>query len=263
MMRLEGVDFAYPGGSEGIFPATPAVREIHLEIAEREFAAVIGPNGAGKSTLLKLMDGLIFPTKGTITLQKRALSAYPRRELARLIGYVGQSFRTTFDFTAEEIVQMGRYPFLSPLEREKPEDRQRIRQAMEATEVWQFRYRRMSELSGGEQQRVVLASALAQEASLLLLDEPTAALDLKHQVQFYEILHQLRQERNLTILIATHDVNLAVRYCRRLVVLKGGQIVADGPPEAILRRPLMESVYEVPVEIIPHPRDGKPLILLA
>ena len=133
---------------------------------------------------------------------------------------------------------------------------------MQSTDVWQLRQRQFGELSGGEKQRVVLASALAQEPQILLLDEPTSSLDIKYQYQFYSILQQLQQSRGLTIVIVTHDINLAARYCRRLILLKNGKVVDDGAPEKVITKEIMESVYEVEVEILSHPQDGKPLLTL-
>ncbi len=244
------------------YPAQPLLRNIHLNIPVNGFVALIGPNGAGKSTLLKLAAGLLSPQTGKIHILKKPLAAYSRRELAKVIGYVAQNFESVYSFSAEEIVLMGRYPYLSPFERESKGDRAVIRSAMESTEVWHLRHRLIHELSGGELQRVILASALAQEPRLLLLDEPTTALDLKHQVQFYRILESLRREKAMTIVTVTHDVNLAIRFCERLVVMKDGAIVAEGSPGHIITPGLVKQVYELDVEIIPHPKDGKPLLLL-
>lgn len=261
MIEISNLNFAYH--------STPVLQNVSLSIGAGEFTGIIGPNGAGKSTLLKLIAGIFPPRSGQITLHQKPLAAYQRKELARLIGYIPQEFKTAFNFSAYEIVLMGRYPYLSPFSNETEYDKQVIRTAMEETEVWALRERPFSELSGGERQRVVLASALAQQPQILLLDEPTAALDLKHQVRFYEILSRrdefsqtLQRQKGLTVVIVTHDINLAARFCRRLLVMKEGKIVADGHPGEILSRPLMEAVYETSLEIISHPRDGKPLLLV-
>ncbi|MCB0290939.1 MAG: heme ABC transporter ATP-binding protein [Calditrichaeota bacterium] len=241
---------------------TPILRDISLSIAGQQLAGLIGPNGAGKSTFLKIIAGLLPPHSGSISLAGKHLPDYSRKSLARLTGLVPQHFQAAFDFTVYEIVAMGRYPYQSSFRSERGEDRQVIRRAMEETEVWQFRDRPFSELSGGEQQRVVLASALAQEPRILLLDEPTSALDIKHQLRFYEILKRLPQERSMTILTVTHDINLAARFCERILVMKEGRIVADGPPETVIEKSLLEQVYEVPVEVLIHPRSQTPLIVL-
>ena len=191
------------------------------------------------------------------------LTEFNRKSLARIIGFVAQEFKAAFNFTVYEIVLMGRYPYLSPFSNESESDRKIIKTVMEETDVWQFRERSFSDLSGGERQRVVLASALAQEPQILLLDEPTTALDIKHQVRFYEILKRLQAEKGITIVTVTHDINLAARFCSRLIAMKDGKIAADNTPQNILEKPLIESIYEVDVEIMPHPVDGKPMLVLA
>lgn len=254
MIEISKLNFAYQ--------LSPVLIDISLVFKPKEFVGIIGPNGAGKSTLLKLISGILSPQSGEIVLQNKSLAAYRRKELAKLLGFVAQDFKSAFDFSAHEIVLMGRYPYLSPFSNESETDRNMIQTAMEETKVWDFRERPFFELSGGERQRVVLASALAQEPQILLLDEPTTALDIKHQMRFYEILQTLQQEKGLTVITATHDINLAARFCHRLVVMKEGKIFADAPPEEIIDKALMESVYEVAVEVIPHPHSGKPLLLL-
>ncbi len=253
MIDIKQLNFAYQ--------TTAILEDISLSIAEADFLGMIGPNGAGKSTLLKLVNGLLSPQSGDVLIHGIPVTNYPRKELAKSVGFVAQEFTTAFSFTAYEIVLMGRYPYLPPFRQERETDRSMIRKAMEETDVWHLGERQFGELSGGERQLVVLASALAQEPQILLLDEPTTALDLKHQIQFYRILQTLRQEKGITIVTVTHDINLAARFCERIVVMKEGRIVADGTPKKILQKSLMESVYEVEIEIIAHPHDGKPLLL--
>jgi iron complex transport system ATP-binding protein len=254
MIHISDLVFAYQ--------AAPVLQDVSLSIPDNEFVGIIGPNGAGKSTLLKVLAGILAPQSGEVRLRNKSLPDYRRKELGRIIGFVAQEFKSAFNFTAYEIVLMGRYPHLSPFSNETETDRQIIRLAMEETEVWNLRDRALSELSGGERQRVVLASALAQEPQMLLLDEPTTALDIKHQVRFYEILQSLQQRKGMTVVTATHDINLSARYCRRLIVLRNGKIIADDIPEKIINKALMESVYEVEVEIFNHPHDGKPVLVL-
>lgn len=236
------------------------VNQISFSVGDGEFVGIIGPNGAGKSTLLKLMDGILQPKEGEIKLQKKALREYSRRQIAKMIGFVPQNFSTAFSYSVNDIVLMGRYPHLSAFFSESADDYRIGERSMKSTDVWQLRRRQFGELSGGEKQRVVLASALAQEPQILLLDEPTSSLDIKYQYQFYGILRELQQSSGLTIVVVTHDINLAARYCRRLILLKKGKVIDDGAPEKVITKEMMESVYEVKVEILHHPRDGKPLL---
>jgi len=238
------------------------LNRISFSVADGEFVGIIGPNGAGKSTLLKLLDGILQPKEGEIRLKRKLLQEHTRRQLAKVIGFVPQNFSTAFSYSVNDLVLMGRYPHLSAFSTESADDFRIVESSMQSTDVWRLRHRQFGELSGGERQRVVLASALAQEPQILLLDEPTSSLDIKYQYQFYSILRQLQQNSRLTILVVTHDINLATRYCQRLILLKNGEVVDDGTPEKVITREIMESVYEVEVEIIQHPGDGKPLLTL-
>jgi len=253
VIRLQNIEFAY--GDRPLF------RDVSLEISGGEFVGLIGPNGAGKTTLLKLMAGMVRPHRGQVWLADRPLDRYRRNELARVLAYVPQEFSSMYDFTVEEIVCMGRFPYHRLFEPLDERDWKIVGAVMKRTGVQTLRQRRLSQLSGGEKQRVILASALAQEPRILLLDEPTRALDLKHQLQFYRILQEEQRQSQHTVVTVTHDVNLAIRFCRRIVVLKNGRLVADGPPQQIIRPEVLEAVYEVPLEIFPHPGDGKPLVM--
>lgn len=255
MIEIENVSFSY---IEDL-----VVKDVSGSVSDGEFVGIIGPNGAGKSTLLKLMDGILQPKQGSIRLQQKPLSEYNRKELAKSIGFVPQNFTTAFSYSVYHIVLMGRYPHLSAFSSEGLEDHRIVEECMKSTDVWKFRQRQFGELSGGEKQRVVLASALAQEPRILLLDEPTSSLDIKYQRQFYGILQELRRRRGMTIVVVTHDINLAARYCERLILLKRGEVVEDGAPHKVITKEMMESVYEVEVEILSHPVDGKPLLTLA
>lgn len=238
----------------------PVLQDISLEITAGEFTGIIGPNGAGKSTLLKLLDRLLKPAAGEIRLEGKSLAEYSRRALARVVGFVPQRFSTGFNFSAGDIVMMGRYPHQGTLALESEQDLRVAEEAMRRTDCLKFRHRPFLSLSGGERQRVVLASALCQEPRVLLLDEPTNALDLKHQVHFYDILTTLQHEQQLTILTVTHDVNLAARYCRRLLVLKNGRLLADGLLREVLSPAILQELYEIPVEQVFHPVSGAPVI---
>lgn len=253
MIRFEKVSFNYQ--------QIQVLKDLTFAISDGEFVGIIGPNGAGKSTLLKLMNRLLIPEKGTITLQNKLLKSYTPKELARWIGYVPQDFSTTFNFTALEIVLMGRYPYQKALAFDSAEDIQIALQAMEITDCDHLSSREIHTLSGGERQLVILASALAQQPRILLLDEPTSALDIKHQIHFYQILNKLKNEQKITILTVTHEVNLAAQFCERIIILKDGVIVADGPTAKIIQPGILQHIYDVTLQVIPHPVNNLPVIL--
>ena len=255
MISIKKLNFAYD--------AKLILNEISLFISEGEFIGIIGPNGAGKSTLIKLVEGILIPKSGELLLNEIPISSYKRKALARIVGYVPQSFSTAFDYSAYDIVMMGRFPYLAAFSSENDNDKAIVQSSMEETDIWDLRNRLFSELSGGEKQRVVLASALAQQPKLLLLDEPTAALDIKHQLHFHEILKNLQKSQQMTIVTITHDVNLAIRYCDRIIVLRDGSVAADGKPSRIINKDLISDVYGINVNIMQHPQDGKPLLVLS
>lgn len=253
MIDVKDICFAYNGA--------PVLKDLSFSVKTGEFMGIIGPNGAGKSTLLKLMDRIILPLSGEINLQDKPLTVYPRKALARLIGFVPQELTSAFRYSARDIVLMGRFPYQRPFGFETPHDIRIATEAMHLTDCYDLRMRNFLNLSGGERQRVVLASALAQEPQILLLDEPTTALDIKHQIHFYEILKKLQQDKRMTILTVTHDVNLAAQFCQRIMVIKEGTLVADGEVRRVLTKDILEKVYETSVLIVSHPVSGLPVIL--
>jgi iron complex transport system ATP-binding protein len=239
----------------------PVLENFTCSVDKGEFVGIIGPNGAGKSTLLKLLDRIIVPQSGDIWLENKRLSEYSRKELARSVGYVQQDFYSAYDYTALEIVLMGRFPYQKSWGFDSPEDIKIALEVMSITDCFYLKDRSFNTLSGGEKQRVVVASALAQEPKLLFLDEPTAALDLKHQVHIYHILKKLQSEQLLTIISVTHDINLASQFCDRILILKDGKLHSDGNVQQVLKVEVLQDVYEVDLNIIGHPISGLPVIL--
>ncbi len=233
----------------------PALEQVSLRIGEGEFWGILGPNGSGKSTLLKLLARALKAQTGSILVAGRSIHSYGHREYARLVGYLPQEYSLVFDFTVQELVLMGRYPHQSLLGSSSFRDLKRVRPMMETTDVWELRARRFSQLSGGERQRVLLAAALAQEPRVLLLDEPTRALDLKHQLQILEMVHAQHRGRAMTVILVTHDLSLAGWYCTHLAVLKEGRLVEAGPTEAVYRPDLLETVFDVPLKPSAVPRQ--------
>jgi len=253
MIRVEHLQFSYNSRA--------VIQDLSFEVADGEFLGIIGPNGAGKSTLLKLLDGILQPEKGKIIINNRVQQSYSQRSLARVVGFVPQIFTTSFNYCAFDIVMMGRFPHQKIWGFESKKDINIVEQVMKDTDCYYLRNRSFLSLSGGEQKRVILSSALAQEPRILLLDEPTTSLDLKHQIHFFNILKKLQKEKRITILTVTHDVNLAAQFCQHLLALKNGKIVAYGPVKKVLQKNILEEIYETGIEISKHPETGIPVIL--
>jgi len=252
-LAIEKLDFAYG--------RAPVLAGLDLSVAAGTITGILGPNGSGKTTLVRLASAALRPAAGRISVFGSDLSDLPSRERARRVAVVPQETHPVFEFTVEEIVRMGRAPHLGLLGLEAPRDRAIAHEAMERCEVTHVAARSFRALSGGERQRVMLARALAQEARLLLLDEPTAFLDLKHRLAVYTLLGRLHRENGLTVVVVSHDINLAARYCDRLVLLRCGAIAADGTPAQVLRPDPIRSVYEVEVEIGTDPSSGRPFVI--
>lgn len=217
-----------------------------------EFCALLGPNGSGKSTLVKAVAGVHRPASGTVTVDGIDTATLGRREHARVVGYVPQHGDAPFDLTVREAVVLGRTPHFGLAPGAK--DWQMVEDAIERMGLVDLAERNMSELSGGQAQRALIARALAQDTQVLLLDEPTSALDLRYQIETLQLVRQITREQGISALIAIHDLNHAARYCDQVVVLHGGRILTDGTPEAALDAQTLRDVYEVDVEV--HLREG-------
>jgi iron complex transport system ATP-binding protein len=253
LYRLENLQFAYD--------RNPVLNGISAEIEKGDFLAFVGPNGAGKSTLLKILAGLLRRTRGAAEFRDRAISTYSFRELARSVAFVPQETHVVFPFTAGEMILMGRLPHRGSRLFETAQDIESARLAMQFTDTEELAGKRFNELSGGERQRVVLASALAQNPEVLLLDEPTAFLDLKHQTQFYNIVERLNVDRGVTIISVTHDVNLAAGYFRRMIALRGGRFIADGKPQEVLTPRNLYDIFEITANVLQRPDGRGPFII--
>ena len=253
ILEARGVAWAYDQG--------PVLADVDLAVAEGEFVGLLGPNGAGKSTLLRVLAGVLVPQRGVVLLQGRPLLQRPRREIARLLAVVPAPVTPMFSFLVREFVDMGRTPHLRRLQGDRPADRHAVQAALAATDTAALADRPITELSAGEWQRVNLARALAQEPVLMLLDEPTAFLDLGHQREIFELLREINRARGLTVVCVSHDLNLAAAYCPRLAVLAAGRVVADGPPAAVITRETIEAVYHTPVQVDQGPA-GTPRVSL-
>lgn len=231
--------------------------DVSARIPRGGFVGILGPNGSGKTTLLRLLGGLLSPSGGHITLDAADLQTIPRSTLARRIAMVPQETQLAFEYTVLEMATMGRYPHLRAFEIEGPEDIGIAREALRATGTLQLESRLFNTLSGGEKQRVVIAGALAQNPDILLLDEPTASLDLAYQLEIRSILQRLNRTRHLTIVVSTHDLNFASSLCRELVLLHQGRVLATGATETMLEPALIRQLYGVDVDISANPRTGQ------
>jgi len=238
ILETESLVFAYG--------ETPVVRDVRLVLCRGSFAGLIGPNGCGKSTLLRLLSGVLRPAAGRVLLEGTPLGDVPPRARARKIAYVPQQQRSVFPFTAIEVVLTGRSPYSSRFRFENAADRAVALRALEEVGAAHLAARPVTELSGGEQQMVSVARALAQEAEVLLLDEPSAALDLKHRARLLGTLKRLRAERGLTALVVTHDLQMLDETFDYLFALRRGELVAEGPPRDVLSEASLASVYDDP-----------------
>jgi iron complex transport system ATP-binding protein len=248
--RISGLSFRYPGA------ARPALEEVSLEIPAGMCTAVLGPNGSGKSTLLRLLLRALRPGAGSILLAGRRLEEWSRGDLARSIGVVTQNEPIAFPLTVGELVEMGRYPHLGLLRPAGPIDREAIESALERCDILHLRDRLIDTLSGGERQRARVARALAQHPRILALDEPTLTLDIRHEMDIFELIRSLVGD-GVTVVLVTHNLNLAARYAERLAVLRAGRLVAAGSPAEVFRRELLEPVYEWPLRASVHPGPGR------
>jgi len=238
------------------------LQNISFRVEKGEFVGVIGPNGSGKTTLLKILYRLLAPQKGEILFELVPLKKMDRTDIAKRVAVVAQETHLLFPFTVLETVLMGRSPYLKNLVFESEKDLEIAKKAMEWTKILPFSERPLDELSGGERKRVFIARALAQEPEVILLDEPTANLDIHHQIDFLDLIVALNRERGLTIVMASHDMNMASEFCDRLILLQGGRIYQMGTPEEVITRENIENVYGCEVWIDQHPISGMPRISL-
>ena len=250
---FEEVGVAYPGRA--------VLHGVSLGIEAGQVMAIVGPNGVGKSTLIKVASGILRPVHGRVLVDGQDVGDLEPPERARRLAVVPQATRVPPAFTAEQVVLMGRTPYLGWLDREGPEDRARAAEAMQRTHTAGLAGRPMGELSGGEQQRVLVARALAQSAGVLLLDEPTAHLDLRHQDETLRLVRNLAGEAGLAVVIALHDLNLVARFADRVALLSDGGVKKLGVPQEVLTPELLAAAYGLEIHVMNHPIHGTPLVL--
>ena len=254
MLKLEDVSLGY--GRKTVLDG------IDLSVERGELLGVIGPNGSGKSTLVKGICRILKPTRGNVVIDGNDVANMSRGQLARLMAVVPQSPNLPDTYTAFEIVLMGRTPYLGRLRFESKKDFDIAWKAMEMTRTQPLAERRMDELSGGEKQRLTIARALAQEPKLILLDEPTAHLDINYQVETLNFIKRLCRRQNIAAVTVLHDLNLASQYCDRLALLSGGRIHTDGTPQEVITPENIRQVYGAEVCVYPHPVNGLPTTVI-
>ena len=238
----------------------PVLCGVNMTVQRGRFVCVLGPNGSGKTTLLRCLLGQLTPSGGDIRLNGRAIRSYRPRELARTMAYVPQFPQSAFSFTALEIVRMGRLSHTGVLGLTGENDRKVVQLAMEMTETTEFADRELGELSGGESQRVMIARGLAQQPGVILLDEPTSHLDVRHQMTIYRMMARLAHDWRMAVVCVSHDVNLAGRFADELVLMKAGRVLADGSPGEVIRADVLSAAYDVSVELIETGDDQGPIM---
>ena len=251
MIRLEQVQFRL--GSRQL------LQPLDLQIPQGQVCGLIGHNGSGKSTLIKLLARQQPATGGRILLDGEDLASYSSREFARRVAYLPQQPAATDQLTVRELVRFGRQPWHGLLGRFRPDDQRAVARAMALTQIEPYADRLVESLSGGERQRVWLAALIAQQTRYLLLDEPTSALDVAHQVEVLALIRQLSHELDLGVVLVLHDINMAARYCDRLVALREGALLRQGTPEELMTSATLADIYQLPMQVLAHPVTGEPV----
>lgn len=253
MLKVKEIRFGY---------AKPVLEGLSFDVGEGDLLAVLGPNGAGKSTLLKIIVGILRPERGSVLLDDRNLAMMPRRDRARLIGYVAQEASVNFPLTAVEFVLQGRFAQGRLVGFESDLDMREATRAMELTETTEFAHRFVTELSGGERQRVMLARALASRPRLLILDEPVANLDIAHQVRMLELVRSLTASGAMSAIVVTHELNLAAEFATHALLLKSGEMITHGATREVMTEQRLREVFEANLMVDANPSSGAPRVTL-
>lgn len=253
ILRAEGLRFGYRPGKN-------VLDGVNFQAASGRLVCLLGPNGSGKTTLLRCLLGWLKPQAGTVYADDRPLNQYSSRELARLLAYVPQLPDVAFAFNVQELILMGRYAHVSLLGLTGEKDLAIVREAMKMTQTLDFADRMLGELSGGEAQRVMIARALAQQPSVMLLDEPTSHLDIHHQLKLYRMMQRLAHDWRMAVVCVSHDIHLAARFADELVLMRDGRILAHGPKDRVITSDLLQKAYDVNIHLLPHPALPTPLI---
>ncbi|MCT8978162.1 heme ABC transporter ATP-binding protein [Clostridium sp. CX1] len=250
-VQVQNLDYSYEDKK--------ILQDININFKENKFYSIIGPNGSGKTTFIKNLSKILEPKKNSILIEDKDIISYKNKELAKKVSTVPQNTILDFDFSALDIVLMGRSPYISRLQSENDKDMELVKNAMEMTNTWQLREKNISSLSGGEQQRVLIARALAQDTKIILLDEPISHLDLYHQVELLDTIKFLN--RDITIITVLHDLNLAAQYSDEILLMSKGRIISQGSPEEVITKKNIKEVYNMDVHLLKNPSNGRPHII--
>ncbi|WP_069649119.1 ABC transporter ATP-binding protein [Caloranaerobacter ferrireducens] len=237
------------------------LRDINFKIEKGEFVSIIGPNGSGKSTLLKNMISIYKPSRGLIKIDGKELGEYKAKELAKKVAIVPQDTNIAYDFSVFDVVMMGRNPYLGRFQKESYKDFQIVKDSLKLTDTLHLKDKSINQISGGERQRVIIARALAQQPEIILLDEPTSHLDINHQLEILSLLKKLNTEKNMTIVIVIHDINLATRYSNKMILLNKGEILSIGKPKEVITYENIEAAYNLNVVITKDLYTNSPYLM--
>ncbi len=237
------------------------IQNLSVDFKQGEFCALLGPNGAGKSTLLKSIIGFLIPEKGEVLIKNKSVSNWSKNDLARNISFIPQDFKLQFDYLVEDLVLMGRFPYVGYWQSYSQKDKEITQNVLKQLDLFKLRKKQFSQLSGGERKRVTIARALAQETDILLMDEAFANLDINHQLEIMQLLSEINLKQKKLIILVSHNINLASEYCQRILMMKEGKLIADGNPEKIITTKNLKKLYETNLNKIPNPITGKPNLI--
>lgn len=235
----------------------PVLQDLSLQIMQDEFCALLGPNGAGKSTLLYTLMGFLKPSEGKVEIAGKELGQYRRPALAKLMAFVPQESHGDFDHSVEDTVLMGRFPYLGLMQSYNAEDKEKVDAVLAMTYLQDLRHRWLSELSGGEKQRVYIARALVQDTPCILLDESLSQLDINHQVEIMILLRKIAHEQHKTVVIVSHNLNLAANYADKMLFLRDGRLIGSGEPNNLMQESILQELFKLPLQTQINPISGR------